>query len=112
MHLSRSPRWRRLGAAVATAAAVAMLATGCTSGGSSSHSNVAVSIANTSGATWTCGFNPFNPAVNGESFGFSYEPLIFVNALKNGAQTPMLATKGEWSNGFKTLTFTIRQGVK
>lgn len=112
MHSSRSPRWRRLGAAAATAAAIAMAVTGCTSGGSSSHSNVSVSIANTSGATWTCGFNPFNPSVQGESFGFAYEPLIYVNALKNAAQTPMLATKSEWSNGFKTLTFTIRQGVK
>ena len=26
--------------------------------------------------------------------------------------TPWLATVSQWSNGYKTLTFTIRQGVK
>ncbi|MDH2444079.1 ABC transporter substrate-binding protein [Amnibacterium sp. CER49] len=115
MGSTRTPRWPRLGGALATAAAVALLAAGCASGGSSGGAggvNGSVTIANTSGATWTCGFNPFNPAVLGESFGFAYEPLVYVNALKNAAQTPMLATKTAWSNGFKTLTVTTRQGVK
>ena len=30
---------------------------------------------NESGATWTCQFNAFNPAVNGTSVGFVYETL-------------------------------------
>src|SRR5579864_6443606 len=71
-------------------------------------------IDNESGSTWTCHFNPFNPAVNLTANGFVYEPLEFVDILKTGAQavTPLLATGSQWSNGFKTLTFTIRQGVK
>ncbi|MDH2442582.1 ABC transporter substrate-binding protein [Amnibacterium sp. CER49] len=112
MQSSRSSRLRRLIASAAAVAATVVLATGCTSGGASSGSNAVISIANTTGATWTCGFNPFNPAVNGESFGFAYEPLVFVNALKNAAQTPMLATKATWSTDFKTLTFATRHGVK
>ncbi|HEY5223853.1 MAG TPA: ABC transporter substrate-binding protein [Microbacteriaceae bacterium] len=111
MKSSRSSRWRHLGATIATLAAFTMLATGCSSGGSSG-SNAALTISNESGATWTCGFNPFNPALNGQSFGFTYEPLVYMNTLKNSAQTPMLATKVDWSNGYKTLTFTIRNGVK
>jgi peptide/nickel transport system substrate-binding protein len=71
-----------------------------------------VVIANTQGQTWTCGFNPFNPSTNTVAFGPVYEPLIFVNALKNQAATPMLATAYKWSADKKTLTFTIRDGVK
>jgi peptide/nickel transport system substrate-binding protein len=42
-----------------------------------------------------------------------YEPLEFVNILQsNNPPVPMLATSSAWSNGFKTLTFTIRDGVK
>lgn len=67
---------------------------------------------NETGATWPCGFNPFNPAVNGSSVGFVYEPLEFVDILEDGAVTPWLATSSSWSTGFKTLTFTIRKGVK
>jgi len=69
-------------------------------------------ISNESGATWTCGFSPFNPSVNGLSFGPVYEPLVFVNALQSGKTTPWLASSFTWSNGNKTLTFTIRNGVK
>ncbi|MBA8793553.1 peptide/nickel transport system substrate-binding protein [Friedmanniella endophytica] len=105
--------------AVAGTAALALALAACGgsgsgsgSGSSGSDSNVTLSIANTSGSTWTCGFNPFNPSVNGTSFGFVYEPLVYVNPLKNAAETPMLATKSEWSSDAKTLTFTIRQGVK
>jgi peptide/nickel transport system substrate-binding protein len=112
MKTSRFARWRRLGAAIATVAAVAIGIAGCTSSGGSSGSSASLRIANVGGATWTCGFNPFNPAVFQESFGFAYEPLIYMNTLKNGAQTPMLATKAAWSTDFKTLTFTIRKGVK
>ena len=117
MHAPHPTRWRRLGVALAAVAAITMTIAGCTSGGAgasggSGGSSAALSIANTSGATWTCGFNPFNPALNGESFGFSYEPLVYMNTLKNAAQTPMLATKDVWSPDYKTLTFTVRKGVK
>src|SRR5215471_923554 len=72
-------------------------------------------IDNVSGSTWTCQFNPFNSALLGPgiTFALMYEPLEFVNILQsNNAPKPMLATSSKWSNGFKTLTFTIRDGVK
>ena len=74
-------------------------------------------IDNESGSTWTCQFNPFNPSVNITSIGFVYEPLEFVNILQTNADgtpkvTPWLATGSSWSNGFTTLTMTIRSGVK
>src|SRR5262249_38171298 len=55
----------------------------------------------------------FNPAVELVAYAFVYEPLQYVNILQSTKPpTPWLATKSAWSNGFKTLTFTIRPGVK
>ena len=62
--------------------------------------------------SWTCNFNPFNSTVQFLAFGPIYEELAFVNELKSGAATPWLASKYTWSNHAKTLTFTIRKGVK
>jgi peptide/nickel transport system substrate-binding protein len=73
--------------------------------------NGTITIANVQGQTWTCGFNPFNPAVNSLSVGPVYEPLVYVNSLKNQATTPMLASAFAWSADKKTLTFTIRDGI-
>jgi peptide/nickel transport system substrate-binding protein len=71
-----------------------------------------VTISNAQGTTWTCGFNPFNADVQPFSFGVVYEELVFVNGLKSGKATNWLASNYKWSNGNKTLTFTIRSGVK
>jgi len=72
----------------------------------------AVTISNEQGGTWTCGFNPLNANLVDWSFGPVYESLVFVDELKSGAATPWLASKYEWSNHNKTITFTIRSGVK
>lgn len=105
---------RRLVTLLSVAACTALIATGCSSSGgtSASGSTTTLAISNESGATWTCGFNPFNPGVNQQSVGFVYEPLIFTDTLKNSQPTPMLATSSAWSNNYQTLTFTIRKGVK
>jgi len=71
-----------------------------------------VTIVNVQGQTWSCQFNPFNPAVYAESLGFVYEPLVFVNLLNNAAETPMLASSYTWGPDKKSITFTIRDGVK
>lgn len=92
--------------ATATTAAVASTTTPAT------HVSGKLVLNNESGATWTCQFNAFNPAVNGTSVGFVYETLEFVDILKAGAVTPWLATSSSWSSDFETLTFTIRSGVK
>src|SRR6516162_1439893 len=107
------------GAAVLLVAAVAA----CSSSASSSSGSTASSakgpsgtlvIADTQGTQWNCSFNPFNPGntATGVTFGQVYEPLVFVNTLQSGKTTPWLATAWAWSNNNKTLTFTIRNGVK
>ena len=96
---------------------VGLAATATACGGSkSSKSNgggsTAVTISNEQGSTWSCGFNPFNSDVNSFSVGPIYEELTFVNGLQSGKTTDWLASNYAWSNGNKTLTFTIRPGVK
>jgi peptide/nickel transport system substrate-binding protein len=101
--------------------ALSLLAAACSSspggggGGGGNHASGTLTIDNESGATWTCGFNPFisggSSGVN-FSLGLVYEPLVFVNVLQDQHTVPVLASKFAWSNGDKTLTFTIRSGVK
>ncbi len=79
---------------------------------SSSGGSTSVTISNEQGTTWTCGFSPFNASVSFLSFGTEYEELTYVDGLKSGAATPWLAKSYAWGNGNKTLTFTIRDGVK
>ena len=103
---------------VAVLATAGLLAAACSSSSSSTSgtSNAAPSgvltIDNESGGTWTCDFNPFNLSYISYSLGNVYEPLMFVNTLQNAKVSPWLATSYAWGNGNKTLTFTIRKGVK
>jgi peptide/nickel transport system substrate-binding protein len=101
-------------AMLATALAlVGLTATACgSSKKSSSGGSTSVTISNEQGTTWTCGFSPFNADVNFLSVGTVYETLTFVNGLQSGKTTNWLASNYGWSNGNKTLTFTIRPGVK
>ena len=87
-------------------------ATACGGKKSAGKSASAVTISNEQGTTWTCGFSPFNADVNFLSFGTVYESLTFVNGLQSGKTTNWLASSYAWSNHNKTLTFTIRPGVK
>ncbi len=93
-------------------ATVAACGTSTTPSGGSASSSTVLTISDESGALYTCGFNPFNGSVSYLDFGPVYEPLMFVDTLENAKVTPWLATKYAWSNNNKTITFTIRSGVK
>ena len=71
-----------------------------------------LNLDNEQGELWPCAFTPFNGFDAMFSVGTIYETLDFVNALQNAKVTPWLATAYAWSNSNKTLTFTIRSGVK
>src|SRR6266700_7229856 len=114
-------RFLAVGAAGLLAAGLAA----CSSSGSSSGSSSSTTGAATTGktlvmesspeSTITQAFNPFVPT--GAPWGMGatgliYEPLIQFNLAAPPKYTPWLATAYKWSNGGKTITFTIRQGVK
>jgi peptide/nickel transport system substrate-binding protein len=63
----------------------------------------------------TQAFNPFattQAAYGMGADGLIYEPLIQFNMVAPPQYYPWLATSYAWSDGGKTITFTIRQGVK
>lgn len=82
---------------------------------SSSHGQPLVVVDNT-GQTYTKSFNPYVSTSLGNSNNSTslvYEPLLMFNIMQpTQPPIPWLATNYSWSNGGKTLTLTIRQGVK
>ena len=64
--------------------------------------------------TWVKNFNVFNNtgAVLDPTKAGIYEPLYMVMTVDNAKEIPWLATAYAWSKDLKTLTFTIRDGVK
>lgn len=108
-------------AAAAVAAALALVAGGSTTASAASPkdagSNTTIYVeSNTLAGPITGGFNPFLGATEDAwSLGATsmvYEPLLQFNILKPGVVRPWLASKYAWSNGGKTLTFTLHPGVK
>src|SRR5690242_1152271 len=117
---------RRLPAACALLATAALLAA-C---GSSSNNSSTVKASNASSSTnsnavltvessqqnaITQNFNPFVQSSAASLLGATsllYEPLLQTNAIKPGQYYNWLATAYTWSNAGKTITFTIRPGVK
>src|SRR5437762_1448579 len=60
-------------------------------------------------------FNPYtgNSTPSGAFVrGAFYEPLIITTVAGGGHQYPWLAESWKWSNGNKTLTLNLHQGVK
>jgi peptide/nickel transport system substrate-binding protein len=87
---------------------------GGSSGGSSGSSST-LTMESSPESTITQAFNPFVPtqaAYGMGATGLIYEPLIQFDIAKPPAYYPWLATSYKWSNGGKSITFTIRSGVK
>ncbi|MGB8195422.1 MAG: ABC transporter substrate-binding protein, partial [Acidimicrobiales bacterium] len=74
-----------------------------------------LTLENNTGVTFTDNFNPVDSSSFSKQMSVNsliYEPLYEFDSLKAGVSYPWLATKYAWSNNGKTLTFTIRTGVK
>jgi peptide/nickel transport system substrate-binding protein len=116
-------RWPIPSAAVVLAALISVSACSGPAGGAASGQG--------SGITLTIGgqavgmtrvFNPFlptsalglagNAVASGNASGFIYEPLVQVDYVRSNYVIPWLASSWTWSNGNKTLTWHLRQGVK
>ncbi|MEU9831644.1 ABC transporter substrate-binding protein [Streptosporangium sp. NPDC048047] len=103
------------------AAVLAALAlAGCSGGGGSGGGGSAKSgdapplvIHAVDAGTFQEDFNPYHlEGVNFGTSGMIHETLMYFNKLKPGEITPWLALDHEWSNKGKSVTFTLRPGVK
>jgi peptide/nickel transport system substrate-binding protein len=111
--------------ALAAATILAMGVAACSSSSSSSSSTTSTSaskqgaplvIVDNTGQVFAQTFNPYvstSLGVEDNMQSMTYEPLLEFNIMQpTQAPIPWLATGYTWSNGGKTLTFTIRPGVK
>lgn len=111
--------------ALAAATILAMGVAACSSSGSSSSSNATTSgakmgpplvVVDNTGQVFAQTFNPYVSTSLGaveNMQSLTYEPLLEFNLMQPTAKpTPWLAAAYTFSNGGKTLTFTIRPGVK
>ncbi|WP_437956661.1 ABC transporter substrate-binding protein [Sorangium sp. So ce119] len=82
-------------------------------GGAKSGGAKFVTISREQQASWVRNFNPLlgEGAVRFPTVAGIYEPMIVYNTMK-GEFVPWLATKYEWSDANKKLTFTTRTDVK
>jgi peptide/nickel transport system substrate-binding protein len=108
----RRRRIARLSVIIASCLLAAACGAGSSGSGQAAGGNGVLTIDNESGSLWTCNFNPFNLSFISYSLGPVYEPMAFVNTLQSAKASPWLASSWTWANGNKSLTFTIRNGVK
>jgi peptide/nickel transport system substrate-binding protein len=101
-----------IGTAVAIAAALFLSACSASSGGSGD--GTVLQMAASADGPFTQQFNPLLPApqvASGYSWEMMYEPLM-MNDIAHDQARPWLAQSYAWSNGGKTLTIKLRDGIK
>ncbi len=108
---------RRRGLVLTLLAVLSMALMLVTGGVASAASGPTLVVANEPGGPYATNFNPLSagsPTLSGAGGedSFVYESLLQFNYAKPSQVIPWLATSYAWSNGGKTLTFTIRKGVK
>ena len=106
------------GAAALLAGGLAACSSSASSGGGSASgggSSKTLTMESSPETTVSQNFNPFlnqQAVYNMGATGLVYEPLIQFNLANPTQQYPWLATKYAWGPDGKSITFTIRQGVK
>ncbi|MEU6739628.1 ABC transporter substrate-binding protein [Streptosporangium sandarakinum] len=114
----RRPMSRPAGRIAAVLAALALA--GCSGGGAGGGGGSARSgdapplvIHAVDAGTFQEDFNPYHlEGVNFGTSGMIHETLMYFNKLKPGEITPWLALDHKWSNKGRSVTFTLRPGVK
>jgi peptide/nickel transport system substrate-binding protein len=119
----KSPNARRwpILSAIVLAVLIAVSACSGSAGGAASGQGSTLTIGGEM-VGMTRVFNPFLPTsalglagnaiTTGNTSGFIYEPLVQVDYVRSNYVIPWLASSWTWSDGNKTLTWHLRQGVK
>lgn len=102
---------RRAFASLALFAALAL--PGCAKGKASPSRKGILTVSQEQHASWIRNFNPLLAPSSSRwpTRAGIYEPMLIYNTMK-GEYAPWLATKYEWSEGNKRLSFTTRPSVK
>jgi peptide/nickel transport system substrate-binding protein len=119
IRMKLSPRWLlAITATGALAAGLGACSTTPAPSSSGSHSTGAsgtLIMESSPESSITQDFNPFVPTAAAQGMGATgliYEPLLQFDLAAPPKYYPWLATSYSWSNGGKSVTFAIRQGVK
>ena len=111
------PPWKALalaGLSVLTAAALTACGSGGSAGSTASTGASTLTVVAGPSGPFVANYNPFstsNAPYDEGATSMVYEPLLYFNVLRAGQTYPWLATSWAWSNGGRTLTFQIRNGV-
>ncbi|MEO3780594.1 ABC transporter substrate-binding protein [Micromonospora sp. B11E3] len=98
-------------AALAGAAALGLVLTGCSGGTSSAGGSEPTLVAYTGqSGDYQINFNPFSPSRIG-GLGTIYEPLFYFNKAKVSDPVPLLGTQQSWNKEGTILSVTLRDGV-
>jgi peptide/nickel transport system substrate-binding protein len=98
-------------APAATTAPAATSAPAATAAAPAGNANAVLTLAEQTMPTFTRNYNPFTTTALPGTLNVIHEPMMILNSVK-GELVPWLATGYKWSDDLKTLTFTIRDGVK
>lgn len=72
-----------------------------------------LTVSSEQGTTWVRNFNPFGQTTaRFTTLDFIYEPLVVFNRLKGNEPTYRLAESYELADDLKSITFTLRDGLK
>jgi len=106
--------FRRVLPALALTGLLGVSVAGCagSSGSGGAAADGVVTVTTGAANSFQADFNPFSPNDNVATNGMIYEPLYYFDTVDSSQVTPWLATSYAWSDGGRTLTFQLRQGVK
>jgi len=104
--------FKKYSSVLAVLALLMVLSVGVTFAQSTTPRGGTVVVQQAPAGSWVRNFNPYSPNPLGGTTNVIYEPLALYSNVKGGQPTWWLATGSKYSDDLKSVTFTLRDGVK